>query len=73
MVYSSTPLDIIRVDGLVISCIVGVYPNERTRPQPLEVDLEMHLDTRAASDSERLGGTVDYARVTGMVRFMLEC
>ncbi len=67
-----SPLDIIRVDGLVVSCIVGVYPHERTRPQPLEVDLEMHLDTRPAALGDGLSGTVDYARITGMVRFLLE-
>src|SRR5207244_2402822 len=39
--------------------------------QPLTVKLELFLDTRAAS-SAGLSGTVDYTRLAGEVRFLLE-
>lgn len=64
-------LDIIRLEGLVVECVIGVYPSERDTPQPLEVDVELHLDTREAAE-QGLRHTVDYARVCGEIRFLLE-
>ncbi len=41
----------------------GVLPEERQRPQPFEVDLELHVDVRSAGDSDDLDDTVDYSAV----------
>jgi dihydroneopterin aldolase len=65
------PLDTIRLDGFRIDCIVGVYPQERTTPQPLEVDVSLYLDTRGLAEGD-LKSTVDYARLSGELRFLLE-
>lgn len=65
-------LDIIRLENLLVDCIVGVYPSERLRPQPLRLDLALHLDTRAAATGAGLGSTIDYARLAGELRFLLE-
>lgn len=65
-------LDVISVKNLEVACIVGVYPSERDTPQPLLVDVDLHLDTRAAGRSESLANTVDYARAAGELRFLLE-
>lgn len=64
-------LDIIRLEGLVVQCVIGVYPSERDTPQPLEVDVALHLDTREAAELG-LRHTVDYAQVCGEIRFLLE-
>jgi dihydroneopterin aldolase len=64
-------LDVIRLEHLKIDCIVGVYPTERLEPQPLRVDLALHLDTRPAAAGAGLHGTVDYARLAGELRFLL--
>lgn len=64
-------LDVIQLEGLMVDCIVGVYPDERHAPQPLRVDLAMHLDTREAAHAG-LRASVDYARTAGDVRFLLE-
>ncbi len=45
----------------------GVLPEERTRPQPFEVDLELHVDLRPAGDSDALDDTVDYGAVCAAV------
>jgi len=47
--------------------IHGVLPEERRRPQPFEVDVDMHVDTRAAGTSDDLGATVDYGVVADAV------
>jgi len=41
----------------------GVTPEERRRPQPLAVDLELDCDTALAASSDRITDTIDYAQV----------
>lgn len=65
------PLDVISLQAMTVDCIVGIYGDERNRTQPLTVQLELFLDTRPAS-SAGITGTVDYARLAGEVRFLLE-
>lgn len=66
------PLDVIAVTGMTVDCIVGVYGQERVTPQPLELQASLYLDTRPAASGAGLQGTVDYARLTGELRFLLE-
>ena len=42
----------------------GVIPEERRRPQPLAIDLELALETALAASSDCITDTVDYAQVT---------
>ncbi len=63
--------DVIALEGLVVNCVVGVYPHERDTPQPLRVDLYMEVETRNAAERERLRETVDYAAVAAQVAFVL--
>jgi dihydroneopterin aldolase len=64
-------LDSLRIDGLEVACVVGVYPHERQSSQPLRVSLELFLDTREAAETERVSRTVDYAAVAAQVVFLL--
>ena len=41
----------------------GVLPEEKVRPQPFEVDVELLVDTAAAGRSDALSDTVDYGAV----------
>jgi dihydroneopterin aldolase len=66
------PLDVIAVRDLRVHCIVGVYPTERGTPQPLELEVALYLDTRRAALEGNLHATVDYARIAGELRFLLE-
>lgn len=66
------PRDVIRIAGLRVDCVVGVYPHEREAPQPLEVDFELALDTERAGASQRLRRTVDYAAVASQLAFLLQ-
>jgi dihydroneopterin aldolase len=65
-------MDKLSLTGLRVDCIVGVYPPERNTPQPLGLDLTLHLDTRPAAEDARLRDTVDYARLWGEIRFLLQ-
>ena len=63
--------DVVALEGLVVDCVVGVYPHERDTPQPLRVDLYMELDTRDAAEHQRLRESVDYASIAGQLTFLL--
>lgn len=65
-------MDRIRVEGLKVECVVGVYPHERDSVQPLSVDLTLWLDTRTAAIKESLRASVDYAAIAGQVAFLLQ-
>ncbi len=66
------PLDIIELRGLTVDCIVGVFNRERIAAQPLRLDVALFLDTRAAAAGGRLAHTVNYGRLAGELRFLLE-
>jgi dihydroneopterin aldolase len=59
----STVDDRIELRGLRLVGIVGVLAEERTRAQPLEIDLDLTVDLSEAGASDALGDTVDYGAV----------
>ena len=59
--------DCIQLRGLRVLCIVGVLPEERERPQPLELDIDIFSDLAAAGESDEMNDTVDYGAVTETV------
>lgn len=56
-------MDRILIPGLRELGVHGVLPEERQRPQPFEVDLELFVDAAPAGDSDDLDDTVDYSAV----------
>lgn len=64
--------DVISIERLEVPCVVGVYPQERTAPQPLRIDVRMALDTAQAGAKQRLRMTLDYAQVASQIAFLLQ-
>ncbi|HEX2736259.1 MAG TPA: dihydroneopterin aldolase [Polyangiaceae bacterium] len=66
-------MDVIRIVGLELDCIVGIFPFERDREQRLRLDVAFGVDTRKAGRSGRISQTVDYdsvaAQLIAMLRF----
>lgn len=56
--------DKIVIERLEFQGKCGITPEERRRPQPLAIDLELDCETTVAAASDRVTDTVDYARVT---------
>jgi dihydroneopterin aldolase len=56
-------VDRILISGIRELGVHGVLPEEQTRPQPFEVDLELVVDLASAGKSDDLDDTVDYAAV----------
>ena len=59
--------DCIQLRGLRVVCIVGVLPEERERPQPLELDIDIYADLSAAGKSDELDDTLDYGSMATTV------
>ena len=72
--------DRIEVRGLRVDGVHGVLEEDRVRPQPFEVDLDLYLDLGPASAGDDLGSTADYgaavdaavAVISGPPRQLLE-
>lgn len=59
--------DRIELRGLRTVGICGALPEERERPQPLEVDLDVVVDLGPAGSSDALADTVDYGALCDRV------
>ena len=55
--------DRIQLRGLRASGVHGVLPEERTRAQPFELDLDLAVDLAPSAASDRLADTVDYGAI----------
>lgn len=64
-------LDRLSLRGMRFDCIVGLFDFERNTPQPIELAVTLHFDTREAAHHGKLVQTVDYARLLGELRFIL--
>jgi len=65
-------VDQIEIRGLVVTTLVGVLAHEREIAQPIQIDLDLHVDLRDAGHSDDLQDTANYGdvveRVASLVR-----
>lgn len=59
--------DRIELHGLRVLARVGVLPFEQQQDQPVEIDLDLVADLRAAGASDDLADTIDYGAVCAVV------
>lgn len=52
------------IEGLRIDAIIGIYPVERTKKQPVILDIEMQCDTSKACASDNIKHALDYHKVS---------
>jgi FolB domain-containing protein len=57
---------------MLMSCVIGIYPSERSRKQPVTIDMCLYLDTRRAAQSANIHDTIDYAGAVKEVTFILD-
>ena len=53
-------LDRVEVRDLLLRCIIGINPEERTHPQDVLINLTMFADLRPAGNSDDIGDAVNY-------------
>lgn len=61
------PADRVRLEGLRVVARHGVLPEERSRPQPFAIDLDLEVDLASAGTSDDLATTIDYGEVVQVV------
>jgi dihydroneopterin aldolase len=59
--------DRILIPGLRELGVHGVLPEERARPQPFEISVELRVDLSKAGASDELADTIDYGAVCDAV------
>lgn len=59
--------DRIELRGLRVAGVVGVLPEERTRAQPIEIDVDLEVDLRSAGRTDDLADTVDYGAICDLM------
>lgn len=64
----SVSLDTIRIEKLLITCIIGMLPEERINPQRLYVDMELYADFSDVIKSDNVEDTINYAEVADLVQ-----
>ncbi len=52
--------DRVELRGLRVMALCGVLPEERTRRQPFEIDVDVFVDLAKAGTTDALDDTVDY-------------
>ena len=50
----------ILIHGLRVSCVIGLFREERSSPREVLVDLQAELEPNDAASSEKIDNTVDY-------------
>jgi dihydroneopterin aldolase len=60
-------MDRVLISGLRVLGVHGVLPEEQTRAQPFEIDLELSVDLVPAGATDALADTVDYAAVADAI------
>ena len=61
-------MDIIFIDDLRLSTLIGIYAREKTVPQLIELSLQIGTSTRNAGNSDEIADTIDYAQVVDRLR-----
>ncbi|MDR0578296.1 MAG: dihydroneopterin aldolase [Candidatus Accumulibacter sp.] len=65
-------MDIIFIDELRVTTLIGIYPREQAAPQTLEISLQIGTSTEHAGHSDDIRDTIDYAEVIERLRADLE-
>jgi 7,8-dihydroneopterin aldolase/epimerase/oxygenase len=58
--------------GLRVECVVGIYEQERSKSQPVRMDIELDYDFAAAAGSDAIRDAVDYDFVASGVTELVQ-
>ena len=61
-------MDIIFIEDLRLSTLIGIYPREKAMPQTIEMSLQIGTSTASAGSSDHIGDTINYAAVVERLR-----
>ena len=58
---------VVSIKSLSTESVIGIYPHELEKPQPLVFDVDMETDISAAGESDAIEDALDYARVADRI------
>ncbi len=64
--------DHLEVGPLEVTCLMGFAKQERVQPQKILVHFKLYMDPKPSALSGELNDSVDYVRVLGETKFILE-
>ncbi len=67
-----TKMDLIHIEQLEVTCIIGVLDWERKRPQKIFFDLTLETDCKKAAKTDDLDDTVNYTAIAKEVMKLAE-
>ncbi|MFZ0564682.1 MAG: dihydroneopterin aldolase [Chlamydiales bacterium] len=59
---------IVKIRDYRVRCIVGVYPEERSKEQELSVDIELKWNIQEVVQTDSIVDTIDYEKVAKVCR-----
>ena len=69
---NSPQYDTIRIEQLVLDCIIGINPWERLTKQRITIDIEINADLSAAGKSDAIEDTINYRAISKAVTSEIE-
>lgn len=72
MTFSADNFDVISIHNMSVPCFIGIHRHERHERQTLLVDLDLYLKPAVTGGNTTLSSSIDYSRVYGEIRFLLE-
>lgn len=58
---------IVSINNLILNCVIGINPEERTRKQDVIIDIEIRVNINKAADSADINDCVNYFEVKQIV------
>lgn len=69
---NESSLDRIYIRDLHTRCILGIFPEEREKPQEININILLYADLRKAGETDAIEDTVDYKEVKQRVLAYVE-
>ncbi len=60
------------IKDMLLRCIIGVRPHERTRAQPLCISVSLSVEFPSAAPTDAIEQTVDYSALHGSIVALVE-
>ncbi|MFQ5632734.1 MAG: dihydroneopterin aldolase [bacterium] len=72
MPFSQKPTDFIHIRQLKVDCIIGIYPKELKKEQPVVIDARIGMDLSRAGRTGKIGYTCDYELIANEISILLK-
>jgi FolB domain-containing protein len=69
---NSQQFDTVRIEQLVLDCIIGINPWERLTKQRITIDIEINADLSAAGKSDAIEDTINYRTISKAITSEIE-